>query len=1071
MTRQASDLPEGQPLPPLHLPESQPAPVIPDHVLLHLLGRGAYGEVWLGRNAVGTLRAVKVVRRATFKSERPYEREFSGMLKFEPVSRAHEGLMDILQVGRNDVAGYFYYVMELADDARQRIPELATTAAEREALHRRLTGVEEGGGPGAGVAKNYSPLTLGVERALRGRLPVSECLRHFAVLTNGLEALHGAGLVHRDIKPSNTIIVGGVAKLADIGLVADMDETRSFVGTEGFIPPEGPGTPQADIYSLGKVFYELATGRDRNEYPSLPEDMEGKIPPEDFFELNAIIARACASDREERYANARELRADLALLQGGRSVRRQRVAERNFRIAQKVGVAAMLLALVGVLAAVFFIQKARLERDNFQRSEQLRHQLQAALNDRELALGEEYRARAAAELLTDHAGHRAAALSAVTRAAKLGGAVVPVRSEAIAALALIDLEPGERSPAPALLKTVESALAPGFQHYATTATNGDIVLRRYPDGAELDRWHGEARAPQWLGPFSPDGRWFSYFSDSLEVVVRDAHAEILRVPNDPTWNGPADPGWWVARGFSPDSRVLAVARAQGVTLFELAGGGSRTIPLPWVASTLAFRPDGQVLLLGAKAATNQIAWVDLRDDSVRTLSLPVPTGVFSLAWSKDGRQFAAGAGDWNIYLFEANQPERLPAVLSGHQEVPIALAFHPDGQLLVSSSWDCTTRLWSLSRHQVVTQLPGWGWDIQFDADGRRFSCYDAISGALCTYRLTGQAVCRQMATPLNSLRQTAFAPDGTWLAAADGEAVHFFDTHNGHELGQITGLANGVVMLGSAATNGAAPGLVIMGADCQRWPLQRDPDGSWQIGPPTGLAPQTGRVLMDSAGGETFGLCADGKGITIYRPGQAPKLLDRSRAQQQPALSRDGTRAAVTRLMDAPRGPTLFVWNTQSGKVIWSTAVHDRGGVAFSPDGRELAATTDAGVTVWDLASSNVVWHATDCGGTVREDAIVWSPDGRLLAATHGRFATDLLAAATGELLARIEHPEPQLISSLGFSPDGTQLAVGCLSGRVQVWDLPELRRQLAALGLDWQQRAWPPSKEATPVKLHLIF
>ena len=47
---------------------------------------------------------------------RSFEREFDGVLKFEPVSRLHDGLVDILQVGCNDAAGYFYYVMEICDD-------------------------------------------------------------------------------------------------------------------------------------------------------------------------------------------------------------------------------------------------------------------------------------------------------------------------------------------------------------------------------------------------------------------------------------------------------------------------------------------------------------------------------------------------------------------------------------------------------------------------------------------------------------------------------------------------------------------------------------------------------------------------------------------------------------------------------------------------------------------------------------------------------------------------------------------------------------------------------------------
>ncbi len=73
--------------------------------------------MWLARNVVGTYRAVKVVYRARFTEARPYEREFKGIKNCEPISRQHEGLVDILQVGRNEAAGYFYYVMDLADDA------------------------------------------------------------------------------------------------------------------------------------------------------------------------------------------------------------------------------------------------------------------------------------------------------------------------------------------------------------------------------------------------------------------------------------------------------------------------------------------------------------------------------------------------------------------------------------------------------------------------------------------------------------------------------------------------------------------------------------------------------------------------------------------------------------------------------------------------------------------------------------------------------------------------------------------------------------------------------------------
>jgi len=79
-----------------------------------VIGRGAYGEIWLARTVTGAFRAVKIVYRSTFESERAFLREFEGMSAFEPISRAHAGFMNILHVGRT--ADYLYYTMELADD-------------------------------------------------------------------------------------------------------------------------------------------------------------------------------------------------------------------------------------------------------------------------------------------------------------------------------------------------------------------------------------------------------------------------------------------------------------------------------------------------------------------------------------------------------------------------------------------------------------------------------------------------------------------------------------------------------------------------------------------------------------------------------------------------------------------------------------------------------------------------------------------------------------------------------------------------------------------------------------------
>ncbi|MCL4177968.1 MAG: protein kinase, partial [Verrucomicrobia bacterium] len=316
-------------------------PIIPDHELVRRIGGGSYGDVWLARTTVGTWRAVKVVFRDRFTDARPYEREFKGIQKFEPLSRSNEGFMDILQIGRNETQGYFYYVMELADDAGE-------TQNSEGRMEKEVS--PSGSQPDSALIlpPAYIPKTLARVLLQRGRLPLSECLELGLTLNLGLAHLHRAGLIHRDIKPSNLIFIGGVPKLADIGLVIETTEARSYVGTEGFIPPEGPNSPQADLYSLGKVLYEAGMGKDRKDFPEPFTQIIDAPDSKPLLEFNAILLKACAANVKERYHSAEEMNADLALLQSGGSVRRQRKLAGQLRFVQRA--AAIVTALAAVIA-------------------------------------------------------------------------------------------------------------------------------------------------------------------------------------------------------------------------------------------------------------------------------------------------------------------------------------------------------------------------------------------------------------------------------------------------------------------------------------------------------------------------------------------------------------------------------------------------------------------------------------------------------------------------------------------------------------------------------------------------
>ncbi len=248
-------------------------------------GEGAYGKVWLVRNATGELQALKEIQRAKFTDADPYEREFHGIKNYKPVSNAHPGLLHIDHVNRNDHEGYFYYVMELGD-----------------AL---VPGWEKNGAA-------YQPRDLAsvCSAAEAGRLPARECVRLIIELLEPLGFLHQQGLVHRDIKPSNIIFVNGRPKLADVGLVRRASLDSTWVGTEFYMPPppEPPGTQLADIYALGKVLYVISTGKHAKSFSELSTTLVEK--PE-FMRLNETICQACQPAADQRYTSAAEMLAVL----------------------------------------------------------------------------------------------------------------------------------------------------------------------------------------------------------------------------------------------------------------------------------------------------------------------------------------------------------------------------------------------------------------------------------------------------------------------------------------------------------------------------------------------------------------------------------------------------------------------------------------------------------------------------------------------------------------------------------------------------------------------------------------
>ncbi len=163
-----------------------------------------------------------------------------------------------------------------------------------------------------------------IKKAENHRLPIDRCLEITRQIGMGLQFAHARGIVHRDLKPGNVWLTNdGIAKIGDFGLALSLDRSRltsegMMVGTVSYMPPEqalgSDVTPQADLYSLGAMFYEMITGRPPflgddpvaiiSQHINTPPVAPSWHNPHCPRNLEALILRLLAKDPAERPANA-----------------------------------------------------------------------------------------------------------------------------------------------------------------------------------------------------------------------------------------------------------------------------------------------------------------------------------------------------------------------------------------------------------------------------------------------------------------------------------------------------------------------------------------------------------------------------------------------------------------------------------------------------------------------------------------------------------------------------------------------------------------------------------------------
>jgi serine/threonine protein kinase/WD40 repeat protein len=920
--------------------------------------------------------------------------------------------------------------------------------------------------PGGSVAERRAKF-LGDPRA---------CAQLVAAAARGVQHAHERGILHRDLKPANLLMDDSSAAASPVPMVSDfglarilesepsgLTEASSFLGTAGYLAPElafGPRTEptvQSDIYSLGAILYELVVGRlpfgaerglealrraDQETAPAL-RTIDPRIP-KDF---EAICLTCLQREPSSRYRSASALVEDLERFLEGhpvmarpvpRLVRLSRWARRKPALAA-LSLAVTLLLISALASTVLFTRRVARERDHATASER----------EAESQLWRAYLEQARAIQIAPQMGRRFAAIDALAAAARIRPSL-ELRNAAAAALALEDIVLERRWPAMRSSIDTPAAFDENLERYAIPQPPDRISLRRVRDNFELANFPAPS-VSQLL--FSKDGRflagrisedqtWLWAVSDNPST---DLLAPVLKL------NGAEKLS---EMDFSPDGHLFSVSTGPGKVAFydlttEVPSQVAQWSDLP-VVRGLRFDPTGQRIVV--TSATDSVA--EIRETATGHLlkKLSQSAGITGADWNADGTELATGSMDFQVRIWDTATGVPL-RVLEGHQNVTVRPLYHPSGQLLATAGWDAILRFWEPISGRLLFNGPACHDWQRFSTDGSHLGVAD-YDGAVEVYRVASSKAVRMLARKTREVepllyRWLDFSPDSRRLVSTGAECVHVWDVVSGAESARLSlpGAAavtcvfsdDGTSLFIADATRGISRRLITSELDVND---ARIPE-TWRTGEgwEAVLRTHDGRVVLVN---NTLGL-AD----VVSAEDPAGRRIGPHPSLNCAALNPDGTRLAT----GTWQGKDIKIWEIASGRLLATLPAGESAFVLW-PSANKIISVQMNQAGQW-LEEADGQWRRDrvwqpDPGQTFWDHASL-SPDGGWLALPQSRDRIRLVELATGTELITLEPPMAFGLGFVRFSPDGRFLAACGSREQIAIWDLPELRHELAGIGLDW--------------------
>jgi WD40 repeat protein/tRNA A-37 threonylcarbamoyl transferase component Bud32 len=894
---------------------------------------------------------------------------------------------------------------------------------------------------------NGPPITEFVESR---RISVRDRVELVARACDAVQHAHQRGIIHRDLKPGNILVDEegqpkvldfGVARTAgaEVPLTTIETEHGQLVGTLAYMSPEqvkadpdGIDT-RSDIHALGVILFRLLTGRlpfghDNPPLPELARRIAQDNPPRLAAfdpalrgDLEIIVSRALAKEKERRYASAASLASDLRRYLTGQPISAS-ADSAWYVVRRQVGryrLALALSAVVGVaLAALAFyanFQRARADRVNVELQARLATSTidQGRLlsltgnlpNAEELVWRELFRqpdSRHAQWTLWDiyskepslwartihETGTQTVRFSPDNRFLLTAGRLDGV-------MRLVDAESGQT------VRTLTSTPTSGTRR-AFFTPGGETIVSGSDDGS-LRIW--DVRTGQLRREFVkavPGLQDLAVTADGLSALTVAGGTVQVRSLSDgrtvasfpdlvtDAFSIAASPTGTLAVIGSNDGTVTAIDLARRARLWQVSAHLGQVI-------SVAIGPGDRIAASGSADGMLRV-WRASSGDALRTIATENGR-VRNLAFTRNGLDIAV-AGVWRARIWNLEDPSQTPRDLGGSEGVT-DLHIRPDGRFLATCNGGSgQVRLWDLTADARIDRWSGHrgrvlGLDVPHDARWLVTVGADGIS----EWQAGHPSPVLSIRAPTD-LYGVAASTSSRWLAGV------------GHVNGAVWDSQTG--RLASDLPNAKSARVVLFSDDDRRIHVG-EPDGTlatWDWIDGVAKGPRR----LPSQDTEVLALATRGRRVFVAHGNRVVTEID----------DESGREIRKLRTSSAPFS------------------------VALSPDARTLAAGTFLGtVFLWDLESG----RPRELKGQTRlTGGVAFSPDGSLLASASRDGSTRLWEVATGNWLATVGSRKPGA-ERVRFFPDGRRLAIGYEDGEVEIRDLQYFFRYVAGHA-DYQLR-----------------